>query len=376
MNEAMKKYMIILGAFFGIILGAILILVLIFNSPSKDKSDRSFFDTFKSAHSDQDIIKYVRDKHGLNVRVVENHGPKNIKTNDGGYAVVSTDRHLTFDVFINSFGAISGDNHEYRLDKPKILSAIEGSGDLDVIKSQHIKDVSILTDNNRKNFKASIKLSNDLQMDDDLFLDELYTAHEILFKWQKKVKDDYGYSFKILKVSYEHRDGAPFSDELIISLDEKFQSTNELEMNIIDRNESLLSNYFRNKHHSVLDDIQAVLPEHYVIVRQDYYENLYCQSIKSLKSCDSYRIAVGLHADAPTEITDSFQYDDEETLKQLFKIVQQLQEVDLPIDTMHVKNIKAPGQVADDVSYRQMAEIRDLKSIQSKEDIKLHPLGR
>src|SRR5699024_6684010 len=83
--------------------------------------------TFESKHSDGDIINYIREEHGIDVEVLENAGAENLKTSDGGYALVKAEDGTEFKVNINIFGAISGDTYAYEKGKTVMQQFIKSN---------------------------------------------------------------------------------------------------------------------------------------------------------------------------------------------------------------------------------------------------------
>src|SRR5699024_6765812 len=124
MKESMRGFLIIFGSTFGAIIFTIVLLWVMYPETSeKDRTeDESFFDSFVSAHTDEDIVSYVKKEHDMDVDVIDNYGPENLKSGSGGSARVETNDGVEFDVFINTFGAITGDNYEYLLAIPHIKS--------------------------------------------------------------------------------------------------------------------------------------------------------------------------------------------------------------------------------------------------------------
>src|SRR5690625_2670903 len=116
----MKIYLIVSGIIFAVIVSIVLVIgafTKMFDNFTSHITDNKLVNSVKSAHTDYDIRKYVKETHGFDVKVLENAGPANLKTDLGGYATVVKDDILEFKVFINSFGAISGDNYHYMASK-------------------------------------------------------------------------------------------------------------------------------------------------------------------------------------------------------------------------------------------------------------------
>lgn len=107
MNKSLRSFLILIS---WTVVAILIIVVLLWLSLSEkeDRNDESFFDSFVSAHTDEDIVNYVTKEHDLDVEVIDNQGPKQPKTGRGGSARVETNDGMEFEVFINSFGAITG----------------------------------------------------------------------------------------------------------------------------------------------------------------------------------------------------------------------------------------------------------------------------
>lgn len=391
MNETMKKILLVFGVIFSIVLVSTLLLMLLLNGTPKEKGgkEQSFFDSFKSAHTDDDIIQYVKKEHDIDISVLDNYGKKHLKTGDGGFATVVTNDNVRFEVFINSFGAITGDNYKYILAVPEILGVIDESGDLDEITRSGFKDVEILTDDETQTLEVLLKIPLSLHLADEQFMERLKIAHHKINEWNDSIQAEYDLMFDTLKLSYEQVDDkdAPITGTLFIDMHEDLNTIEEIEQYIIQRNDKVIAGLFIHEDIKQIETISEGLPGK--IVFEPYYQEtaLQCREFASFDTCESYAVAIALDEDHDLEDLQSFRYDNEQVKDDLFKVIQQIQTVDLPIVTLVIQKLYIPENIENQdypenvllennpeehFSYKTV-EIRDITTIESVSDIKFHP---
>src|SRR5699024_8975177 len=164
-------------------------------------------------------------------------GPENLKSGSGGSARVETNDGVEFDVFINTFGAITGDNYEYLLAIPHIKSTIEDSEEVDEIIASGIEDVTLLTDDESKKIDVLLKNSEPFHAVDEQFLEQIFMAYNIVKSWKDMIKSEHDLMIGTLEISYEQdSDDGSAPSRLFVSMDEDFRTIEELEQYLVQRN--------------------------------------------------------------------------------------------------------------------------------------------
>ncbi len=350
MKESLRGFLIIFGSTFGaIILIIVLLWVLFPETPEKDRTedeDESFFDSFVSAHTDEDIVSYVEKEHDMDVDVIDNYGPKHLKTGRGGSARVKTNDGVEFDVFINSFGAITGDNYEYLLAIPNIKSTIEDSEEVDEIIASGIEDVTLLTDDESKKLDVLLENSELFHSVDEQFLEQIFMAYNIVKPWKDMIKSEHDLMIDTLQISYEQdSDDGLAPSRLFVSMDEDFRTIEELEQYLVQRNSRVFTENFLENDMKQLDKIRDQMPEMFDFVADNYGMEMECTQFASFDTCDTYRLIVGLHEDEDFESFKQFRYDNEQVIDDLFEITQLIQTLDLPQIELIVEDLYAPDDL-------------------------------
>lgn len=358
------------------------------NSLVDDIKDGPIGSTFKSAHSDKDIIDYVKEEHGLDVKVVENHGPKNIKTNKDGYAIVSPKNATRFKVFINSFGAISGDNYSYLTAKPQVRKHIENSEEALYITEKVFDHINVLTDDETMSFEIDLTIRSSIDLADQEFIEQLYSAYETIQAWNVEFKEAHGYVIRQLNLSYDEDDiEAPITEVLNFSVTSDVMTMDELEEYLFESTQHALNKMFVQENNDALSEINDGFPEELILPFNSESEILRCQASTSFGTCDSFKLVV-----AQNKVIDRFYYseyshDNPEMIEFLYETIEFLQTVDLPIDTIILKDLNLPEQInkaeipedkifAEDFieAYEtDDVEVRQIKDIDSVKDILLYP---
>lgn len=343
MKDSMRGFLIIFGSTFGAIVCTIVLLWVLYpETPEKDRTeDESFFDSFVSAHTDEDIVSYVKKEHDMDVDVIDNYGPENLKSGSGGSARVETNDGVEFDVFINTFGAITGDNYEYLLAIPHIKSTIEDSEEVDEIIASGIDDVTLLTDDESKKLDIILKNSEPFRAVDEQFLEQIFMAYNIVKSWKDMIKSEHDLMIGTLEISYEQdSDDGSAPSRLFVSMDEDFRTIEELEQYLVQRNSRVFTETFLENDMKQLDEIRDQMPEMFDFVADN--NEMECIQFASFDTCDTYRLIVGLHEDEDFEAFQQFRYDNEQVIDDLFEITQLIQTLDLPQIELIVEDLYAP----------------------------------
>lgn len=346
MKESMRGFLIIFGSTFGAIIFTIVLLWVMYPETSeKDRTeDESFFDSFVSAHTDEDIVSYVKKEHDMDVDVIDNYGPENLKSGSGGSARVETNDGVEFDVFINTFGAITGDNYEYLLAIPHIKSTIEDSEEVDEIIASGIEDVTLLTDDESKKLDVLLKNSEPFHAVDEQFLEQIFMAYNIVKSWKDMIKSEHDLMIGTLEISYEQdSDDGSAPSRLFVSMDEDFRTIEELEQYLVQRNSRVFTEAFLENDMKQLDKIRNQMPEMFDFVADN--NEMECTQFASFDTCDTYRLIVGLHEDEDFEAFQQFRYDNEQVIDDLFEITQLIQTLDLPQIELIVEDLYAPDDL-------------------------------
>lgn len=391
LNRPLKVFLIISGVILSIIMIFALTITLITSSIHDlvtDITESPIVGSFKSAHTDKDIIEYVKDEHGLDVTVVENHGPKNIKTGRDGYAIVSPKNATRFKVFINSFGAISGDNYSYLKAKPQIKKSVENSDEALQITDKYFDELKVLTDDESRRFEIALTIRPSVDLADQAFLEALYNTYEVIQAWNIDFKESYDYVIRQLNLSYHDDDvDAPITETLKLTIADESLTIDELEAYLFESAQEALNEMFVQEHSEVLSDINGELPEEFIVPSQGDEERLQCASYTSFAECNSFKLLIGINKASDRTYGFEFRHDNPDVIELLMDTIKLVNTTDLPIDTLILQGFDLPEEInKTDVSADERftedsieaydddyVEVRHVGKIESADDIKISP---
>lgn len=366
----MKILLIILGSFIIIIGVSVLIINMLFSTVTS--GFKNTFSPILSAHSNEDIIKYMKDKHNIEVRVIDNKGPKNIKTGDKGGAVVETNNEnkVKFDVFINSFGAISGDNYEYNKAVKMLDHHFQQSDDLKQLQKNGYLYAYFDAIIRSKEFVVHFKLviPDDLTFYDQKALALFNTAITTMKKWQE-ISSEYDLLLEEITVMYDKSNLA--FDHILINLNESYDSIDELGLNIASNNIETFEEQFIYEDHKKIENITNPLNNVALQKRPINKTYLTCNQLIAIDQCGSYSVSL-THMDRINgNNAPEFRYDNLEIRENLFTMIQLLKEVDLPIDKVIVNHLYVPRDLDHQVHSEEELEQLDIRSYFSYQTVEI-----
>lgn len=252
---------------------------------------------FSGKHSDEDIVKYVKEKHGLDVRVIENTGPKHLKTGSDGVAtVVTTDGSIEFSVFINSFGRISDDNYEYIIALPEIEQLI--NEDIEELTSTQFEEIMLLTDEYDQTLNLQLTLPDSIDYTDDTFIKRVDQAIKVFQQRNQQLKNDYNFHLEYMYITIAPDEGKILSttDALLFNLEYEYDSVEDLQDELIERNHKRVMQLFVHEDLPKLEEVSEHLPELYQFepISHNMDTPLDCLQFNGFSSCESYAVSIDL----------------------------------------------------------------------------------
>lgn len=336
--------------------------------------------TFESKHSDKDIMDYLQEEHGIKVKVLENAGEKNMKTADGGYAIVQAEDGTRFRVDINVFGAISGDTYLFEKGKPIMRQFIKSNEDTPYVLGDVFTDLTLKTDDEKSTYSLHLTIDDDVELVDDAFMEQFYAAYEIISRWNDRLEKSEGLSFKQLQVGYfgEKRD---IEEIFYISLKNDFTSIEDFERSFANSNDKVIFHTYNTELFDYVESFQDQLPEELYFKKDIDQPFLECYALEAVDECSDIALHIGVFGG------DNFgYYDNEEMREKLLEGVQVIQSIDAPIERLIVHGISLP----DDLTYQDLDrealkdvdevtgmlnasyEIENFKEVKRTEDLWFH----
>ncbi|KRG14334.1 hypothetical protein [Lederbergia galactosidilytica] len=362
----MKKAIIISSIVIGIVF-LIFVLPVVLVGYKISHEIEKVKDSF--GYSNEDIIAYVEKEHGFTVEILSNEGrdpgSKGLRIRDARVRQMEGDQ-LEFDISINTFGKITGDNYEeikQRFDLNQIYHNSELFHDL---QQFGFHELSFGKEADDPQFY--IALPKNRNMADQETLQMLFEAIPLFEKLQAEVS----------KKGYELEEISVQGADLVI--DAHYQSPQDLGNQLAARNISKFVYQF------IEDDqgqVQKILPQLQSYgFNNDNNQSLQCDEIVEYEQCYAY----GLNLYPNKNLNDNhdfFRYDDENDRENLFKAIREINTVELPIKRIVVHHVYSPNNPDDQfftekeletrekVSYfaRRTVEVVDFASLERAEDI-------
>lgn len=345
-------------------------------------------DAFSGGQSNEGIVKYVKEKHGIDVQIIENTGPRHLERGTDGVATVrTTDDSIEFSVFINSFGSISDDNYEYMVALPEIEHLIDE--DIKQLTPNPMKEIRLLTDERYKTLDLLFILPNSINYEDNEFIERVDQAIKVFQQRNKQLKNDYKYYLEnlFIKIPPPEETFHTTTDALLYDLEYEYDSVEELKDELITRNHRTVMQLFVDEVLAKLDPVSESLPKHYQFVTFSHSHRIGtpfdCVQFDGFAGCKSYAVSIELAEETDYDDFENHRYDNAEVKKEIFEVIQVLQTVDLPIDHLVVVDLYVPKDLtlqneseeqllqkeANIMFHYETVEIRNIREIKAVDEI-------
>lgn len=366
MNKPLKITLIVLGTLFVLIGVPLIIIGYMITSTVQEVKE-----VFTTAYEDEDIIEYVDETHGIEVKVLANEGRDptslgGLGMNDAHVETIENDP-VQFTVYISTFGKITGDNYEDVLLRMELNELLQQSASYKQLEDLGFYDIRFGDDESFPTFAMDVPY--DLGLGDKETLQMLYDAIPIVKEWQDEAEKR-GLEFDNI---YLHG--------LQMDVNRQYKSWEDLGNKLAAENIDNFSYLFIDQDKEQVQQIESELQDvGFTIDTSDML--LECYKMEVYDECASYALIVHTDEDA-NENDVEFRYDDPKDRENLFKAIQIVRNVELPIQELIVEKVHLPhdpkyqdqteGELEDREEHIHFANwdatIKNLEDISSKDDI-------
>lgn len=359
---------------------------VVYNFVQLTKSVKSTFQSTYS-HSDEDIIRYVKDTHGIDVEVVNNLGPRNF--HDGGGATVrTTDEHkIIFNIDISYLGNIKGDTYENVSNIYFINEALHSSGDVEKLENigaldAHIQNPWMSPEAAEYDPVFYFTIGNKIQLSSIDTVEVFNAALPLAKKWREIAANEYNLTIDEIEV-LNIDDEDEFQLVTLTIEDVPDDSLDQLESKLVQQNPDVFSQHFIQDIANKLEPLEAKFEG----LRFGKHTNelaVICIEMEKLNECTNYSVIIEYKDGMEVTIKNEFRYDDPEVKETLFQTIQMLNDLGLPINQLRINKLYQPSDLEDDQFYTEEelienenrvhfrvepAIINDLSTISKPEDI-------
>ncbi|GIN72138.1 hypothetical protein J14TS2_26130 [Bacillus sp. J14TS2] len=339
----MKKTIIVIaiilgGAFLIFVLPVLVIGYMISHEVQKVKDEYGY--------SNEEIIEYVEEEHGFVVEVLSNEGrdpsSKGLVVQDARVRQVDEDQ-LEFDIQINTFGKIKGDNYKEIKQRFDLNLAYQNSELFHDLQQLGFTNLSFGEEADDPEFY--IALPTKQYMADPETLQMLYDAIPLLKKLQAEVSKE-GYEFNEVSVH-----GAN------LEIGTSYQSPEDLGNKFAADNISHFEYQFIENDR---EQVQEILPQlqNHGFNKDNNDSMLTCYEMVEYQQCHAYELTLHSYESAEDD-HDSLQYDVENDRDNLFQAIEEINKVELPIKKIRVDSVYTPENPDDQVYTEEELRARD-----------------
>lgn len=309
--------------------------------------------------TDEDIIRYVKDTHDIDVEVVSNLGPKNIH-NGGGATVRTTDeRALAFVIEISIFNNIKSDTYTKESDVYTMNEALKSSEDIKKLEQIGVDSVEIQfpdTTSPWSNYEPYFYfyLMGDIRLSSEEMVQVVNEVLPVAEEWRETAKNEYQLDMeKIHFKSYDEEN--PQTVRLNIENTPK-DSLEELEKYILENNINAFTQ------HLVTEEMEKItyLEEQFDTLQFSDMRNkepLQCNHIQKLNECESYTLFVSYPSKSIVDLRNDFRYDDPKVKEMLFETIQMINDSESPITQLSIERLYRPSDL--EKQYEAEEELRE-----------------
>lgn len=359
LSKNLKTILIVSGAILVLFSLPILIVGSLISNTVQDVRD-----SFTSAYTDEDIIKYVEETHGFDVEVIENEGRRTDSASFGGLimrdAVVKSlgSDSTQFTVHISAFGKITGDNYEEVKIRQKLNQALRDSDSYKQLENLGFSHIHFGKDKSVPTF--TVNFIEERKFGDEETLQILYEAIPILKEWQDRAAEE-----------NVHFDTVNFH-ELQMDLQQSYDSWKDLANILASENVESFTYQFIDQDKEKFAEIEAELSDLNLSGT-----SLKCYEMKVYDECAAYSLKL-----FPNRDDNVLRYDDQGDKENLFNTIQLIDNLALPIEKIIVRlyipndledQIYTEDELKDRGGHVQFAtrevEIMNLSGITSVDDI-------
>lgn len=339
MKKTIIMISIILGAAFLIFVLPVLVIGYMMSHEVQKVKDAY-------GYSNEDIIEYVEEEHDFEVEVLRNEGrdpgSKGLQVQDARVRQMEDDQ-LEFDIFINTFGRITGDNYKEIKQRFDLNQAYRNSELFRDLQQLGFIDLSFGEEEDDPQFY--IALPENRYMADQETLQMLFDAIPLLKKLQAQVSKE-GYEFDEVSVH-----GAT------LEIDTHYKSPEDLGNQFAARN---IPNFVYQFIEDDRDQLREILPQlqSYGFNKDGNNSMLECYEIVEYHQCHAYELNLYPYED-PEADHDFFRYDDENDRKNLFQAIMEIKKIELPIKKIRVNSVYSPENPDDQLYSEEELEARD-----------------
>lgn len=339
-----------------IIVGIIMMVNLTYH-----KVTNSVRDILTKPYADEKIVDYVKREHDINVTVIKNEGPSHISTGEGGFAVVQSEDGFEFNVFINSFGKLVGDNYLFKQVETDVEDWIIATKDKEIAKSDTFTSLILSTNEWEELFTINLQVDPTIQVEDPQFMTDLYDIYGVLRKWSKTLEDTYGFPLSNILIDTE-------VGIFMMIIDDSYDTYEKFEKAFIKQNEAIIFPLYNKAAIDYAAEIDSLLPEQLTMMTYRPAETISCYTYEAIDKCSSFKITVELETNGDYDLLAMYESENDEMRQIIFQAITNLKKAEIPIGALVLDDFGVPKEYIDELKYISVT-IEDIETIEKPEDI-------
>ncbi|WP_342515129.1 hypothetical protein MKY34_10600 [Sporosarcina sp. FSL K6-1522] len=290
-----------------------------------------------TGHSNDDLIAYVEEKYDVPIEVISNDG--RIPSSFGGlkmsdaYVRTLDENRISFDIQIDVFGHISGDNYEKQKQRFDLNNE---SGNLLVLKE--IKDFgfqNLSFGDSENDPEIRMDLPGNLTFQDQATFDLIYRALPELQELQKEVS------------KRKYRIESVVIGGVLLNINQTYTNAEHLRNKLASSNVEVFSYYLFEEDFGLLKPLLPLMEEQGFSTDRDMNYTFSCYEMIVHDRCEAYSFTLYTYGRMESGFQSEFRYDRLEDKEKLFKVIQEIQNTHLPIKQVMVDNLYVPQSSED-----------------------------